>query len=207
MRSHPLVKLALLCALASGGGGKAAAQNPAEDLPRATIRISAFGAFGSNTTDPRVYLYTLDGKQNLAKNPKALTIKNVPYGSYLLVVSSSGGGVGRRLVSVNAPDLWLRVGVPMPLGETLWPGGNLAVVGEIKPAPRKAKNWWVRVAGVFLNSCREAPVQKDGTYRVAGLEMGRYLVEVFEGAELRHVQSIEIDPKTPVTRLTITLPN
>ncbi len=68
MRSHPRVKLALLCALASSGGGKATAQNPAEDLPRATIRISAFDPFGAKIKDPRTYLYTLDRKQNLAKN-------------------------------------------------------------------------------------------------------------------------------------------
>lgn len=205
MRFHPLVKLALLCALASSGGGNAAAQSPAEDLPRATIRISAFDPFGAKIKDPRIYLFTVDRKQNLAKNPSVSTIRDVPYGSYVLVVSSSGGGVGQRLLSVNTPDLWLRIGVSMPIGDALWPGGNLTITGEIKPVPRDAKRWWVRVEGVFLSASREAPVQKDGTFRFAGLEMGRYLVEVFEEAELHHIRSIEIDPNTPMTRLTISV--
>jgi hypothetical protein len=191
--------------MASGGHGSAIAQNPAESLPRATIRVNVFDPFGESIKAPNIYLYTRDRTQNFAKNSKASVITEVPYGSYLLVVASSGGGVGQRLISVNTPDLLVRIGVSMPIGDALWPGGDLAITGRIKPVPQDTSKWWIRVEGVFLNERREAAVQDNGTFRVGGLEMGRYLVQVFQGPELRDVRSIEIDPNTPVTEFTMTV--
>jgi hypothetical protein len=59
----------------------------------------------------------------------------------------------------------------------------------------------VRVEGVFLNTTCESPIANDGNFSVGGLEMGTYLVEVFQGQKLRHVQTVEIDAKQASTRL------
>jgi hypothetical protein len=53
---------------------------------------------------------------------------------------------------------------------------------------------------------REAPISREGRFAIGGLEMGAYLVEVFDGSKLRHTETVEIDLKQPNTRLRISLP-
>jgi hypothetical protein len=36
--------------------------------------------------------------------------------------------------------------------------------------------------------------------------MGTYLVEVFEGGSLRHIETVEIDEKQPDTHITVSIP-
>ena len=40
---------------------------------------------------------------------------------------------------------------------------------------------------------------------MGGLEMGGYLLEVFEGAKLRHVETVELDIKQPNTHVRISI--
>jgi hypothetical protein len=84
----------------------------------------------------------------------------------------------------------------------MWPGGDLSINGDIRPAP-KGPDWWVRVEGVFLNARRESPVSQRGEFSMSGLEMGSDLLEVFEGTKLRHVETVEIDIKQPNTPVRI----
>src|SRR6266702_4227570 len=93
------------------------AQRSISGLPRSTIHISAFGPFGHKLENPRIYLYTPDRQHDLAKDTKGSRIAEVPYGSYTLIVESGGGGVGQRLLTVNAKEMWVRIGVPMPTGD------------------------------------------------------------------------------------------
>src|SRR4051794_18285221 len=121
-------KLALFLMLGIGcSAGPLLAQPNEVDLPRATIHVDTFGAFGQKVDNPTIRLYTLDRKQDLAKNVHGLNIGNVPYGRYVLVVWSSGGSVGERELTVNTEELWVRIGLPMPTGDRLWPAGDLVV--------------------------------------------------------------------------------
>ena len=90
-------------------------------------------------------------------------------------------------------------------GERAWPAGDLTISGDIKPPPGRSQEWWVRVEGVFLHEIREAPVEGSGHFSVPGLWIGEYLLEVFEGSRLRHVETVEIDTKEPNTVLRISL--
>jgi hypothetical protein len=205
-RRPRLAVLLLMLGIGCSAGHHLLAQPNGADLPRATIHVDTFGAFGQKIDKPTIRLYTLDRKQDLAKNADGLTIRNVPYRRYVLVVWDSGGSVGERELTVNTEELWVRIGLPMPTGDRLWPGGDLIVRGSIKPTAKNMENWWVRIDGVFLFVRKDTPVRKNGTFSIGGLEMGTYLVEVFEGSKIRHSQSIEIDPNLPITELTILLP-
>lgn len=74
--------------------------------------------------------------------------------------------------------------------------------GRMTSPPVEGEAWWVRVDGVFLNTRREARIQKDGSFEAGGLDMGAYLISVFEGGRLRHVQRVEIDTNRQVTEVT-----
>jgi hypothetical protein len=88
-------RLALFLMLGIGcSAGPLLAQPNGVDLPRATIHVDTFDAFGQKIDSPTIRLYTLDRKQDLAKNARGLNIGNVPYGQYVLVVFGSGGSVG-----------------------------------------------------------------------------------------------------------------
>lgn len=191
----PLVGLLAVLRLAS-----------AEDVPTATLHVEVFEAFGQRVTNPVLHLYTVDRKQDLAGARQGSTIIGVPYGRYVLL-AYAGSGVGEREVIVNTKEVWVKLGLAFPAGERTWPPGDLTVSGDIKPPPGSSeKDWWVRVEGVYLHESREAPVQGSGHFSVPGLWIGEYLVEVFEGSKLRHVESVEIDTKEPNTHLTISLP-
>jgi len=178
------------------------AQQSDERLPRATVHVEVVGAFGSEITNAEIRLRS--GDKTLDLTAKGSTFHNVPYGSYTLVVWDHGGGGAKRELAVNVKELWVRVGLIMPTGDRLWPGGDLSVSGAIQPVP-KGKHWWIRAEGVFLHASRESPIDGRGQFSISGLEMGTYLIEVFDGSRLRHVQTIEIDTRVPDTRLNISI--
>jgi hypothetical protein len=190
----PLVGLMAVLQLAS-----------AEDVPKATIHVQVFGAFGEKVTNPVLHLYTIDRKQELEKAWQDSTIVGVPFGRYVLL-AYAGSGVGEREVTVNTKEAWVRLGLAFPAGERAWPPGDLTISGDIKPPPGSSqKEWWVRVEGVFLHEIREAPIQGSGHFSVPGLWIGKYLVEVFEGSKLRHVEAVDMDTKEPNVNLMISL--
>jgi len=180
------------------------AQERGDRLPVATVHVDVFGPFGEKIPNPEVRLFTSDHKRELAKGEQRLTIPEVPYGMYILR-ATSGALFGERELKVNTKETWVRIGLSFPGGERAVPLGDLIISGEISPPPPTAKNWWVRVEGVFLHTSREAALPGSGRFSVGGLEMGAYLVEVFEGSVLHHVETVEIDPKKLETHLTISI--
>lgn len=151
----------------------------------------------------QIHLRSRDGKRDLTARDSF--IDGVPYGFYTLSAWDAGGGIGEREIAVNAKEVWVRIGLAFPAGDRTWPGGDLSITGDIRPAPKGA-DWWVRVEGVFLNARRESPISQKGEFSMGGLEMGSYLLEVFEGAKLRHVETVEIDIKQPNTHVRISIP-
>jgi hypothetical protein len=175
------------------------------ELPTSTVHVQAFGPFGEKITAFQIHLYTPDRKRDLARPGQPSPIANVPYGAYTLLVYDTGGGVAAREIVINTKDAWVRVGLPFPGGDRVWPGGGLSISGSIRFKPNN-KDWWVRVEGVFIHTAKECPLPHSGKFSIGGLEMGTYLVQVFEGGSIRHVEAIEIDPKREDTYLTIEIP-
>lgn len=184
------------------------AQDDPRKLPRATVHVQVFGAFGTSIPESQthVHLFTPDRKLDFAAQGQGATIADIPYGTYVLSVWDTGGGQAERELAVNTKDLWVRIGLALPVGDRLWPGGSLTISGTISPAPSTgSRDWWVRVEGVFLHVSREGPVPASGRFSIGGLEMGTYLVEVFEASKLRHIETVEIDPKRRDTHLNISV--
>jgi hypothetical protein len=175
-----------------------------QGTPTGTLQVQVFGPFGEKIPNAVLLLYTPDRRQDLAGARQGNRIAGIPYGRYILV-GYAGREIGEREVVVNTKESSVRLGLAFPMGEGVGPAGNLTVSGDIKPPPGGGwEEWWVRVEGVFLNDSREAPIQ-SGHFSVAGLGIGEYSVQLFEGSKLRHVETIEIDTKEPNTRLTILL--
>lgn len=173
-------------------------------LPRATVHIMAFDPFGSSIFAAQVHLFSRDRKQDLAPPGHPTEISGVPYGYYILSAWDTGGGLAEREVTVNTKEVWVRIGLSFPAGDRASPPGDLLITGDIHPPPGDA-TWWARAEGVFLNVSREAPVSRAGRFTIGGLEMGTYLVEVFDGSKLRHAETVEIDNKEPERHLRISI--
>jgi hypothetical protein len=178
------------------------AQGNDAKLPLATVHVQVCGPFGEKIETAQIHLLSPDRQRDLARPGQKSVIADVPYGTYIVSAWGTGGGVAEREVTVNTKVVWVRIGLPFPGGDRLWPGGDLVITGDIRPAPA-GEDWWARVEGVFLHGIRESPISQAGKFSVGGLEMGTYLVEVFEGSKLRHIETVEIDTKRPNTHLVI----
>ena len=154
------------------------------DLPRATVHVKVFGPFGDQVQKAEIHLFTSDRKRDLSRPGQGSRIIGVPFGNYVVSVSDVGGGFGERQISVDTKDVWVRIGLALPHGNVRGPPGTLEINGEIRPVPTSG-DWWIRVEGVFLPAIKEDPVH-SGKFSVGGLELGSYLVEVFEGSKLRN---------------------
>jgi hypothetical protein len=175
------------------------------NLPRATVHVTVFNCFGARIQAPEIRLSSRDGKRDFTPLKHDSVIAGVPYGYYVILASDNGGGLAKRELTVNTEEVWVRVGLSFPAGDRLWPAGDLSITGDIRPVP-KGEKWWVKVEGVFLHVSREGPVLRTGGFSIGGLEMGTYLVEVFDGSKLRHAETVEIDTKQPKTHLRISIP-
>jgi hypothetical protein len=108
---------------------------------------------------------------------------------------------------VNPKEILVHIGVEVVLGDRVKPIGDLSISGDLVPAPASPDDWWVRVEGVFLDARREGEISRSGHFSISGLEMGTYLVEVFKGAKLQHVETVEIDSRSWNTSVKISLIN
>jgi hypothetical protein len=132
------------------------------------------------------------------------TFKNVLFGDYY-VVARTGCCRAERFISINTASLFLRIAVPVRFGDSDLPGGSLSVEGVVLPKSRWAKDMWVRVRGVFLDSSREERLDSNGHYSIRGLDMGSYTCELFNGSSKLFSQRLELDPKRPIVRVLINL--
>jgi hypothetical protein len=185
-----------------------AQSNDAVDLPVATVHVVAFDPFGSKIRNSQlqIHLFAPDRQRDFAKAGESKNLTRIPYGTYKLSVWDIGGGIGERELVVNTKDVWARIGLAFPSGDRAWPPGDLTISGDIKPIPPTDGDWWVRIEGVYLNATREGPVFPSGKFSIGGLDMGTYLLEVFEGSALRHAETLDLDMKQPNTRLTVSIP-
>ena len=168
-----LTTAACHCALGSGQGIEA---------PRATVHVKVFNCFGRKISTAEIRLASEDRKTEFNSHGKVHIFKNVPFGSYTLTGWDNGGGVTRRTVIVNAGEVWIHAGFSLPMGDRLWPPGDLSLIGDVHPVPRD-DSWWLKVQGVFLSDQREGPIQTTGAFHVGGLQMGLYTVQIFEGSQ------------------------
>jgi len=170
------------------------AQTDEGRLPRATVQIRVFGAFGEPVRDAQVHLISRDRKRDLVLRGDPAVIAGVPYGDYVISAWDTGGGIADRELAVNAKEVCAYVGLSFPAGDRAWPAGDFSITGEIQPSLGPG-NWWARAEGIFLHASRETRISPAGRFKIDGLEMGAYLVEIFEGSKLRHIESLEIDGK------------
>ena len=187
---------------------QARAQGAGMVIPQATVHVQVFGCFGDEIPVKDLALFRFsshDNNRDFVRHGRDLVITDVPFGYYDLLVADRSGGMAERSVTVNDKNVWVRIGLHFPFGDRLGPPGVLVIRGEIGAA-KGHSDWWARVEGVFLNENRESPVSATGEFYVGGLDMGTYLVEVFEGSKLRHVETVEIDPNQAETHLTISIP-
>jgi hypothetical protein len=186
------IRIAAIAVAGAVGTLHLSAQGNDAKLSNATVHVQVYGPFGEQIATAQIHLFSSNRERDLSRSGQDSVIAGVPYGSYILSAWDAGGGVAERELTVNTNDMWVRIGLALPAGDRLWPGGALAIIGDIRPAPTN-KNWWVRVDGVFLHASKESPVSNSGKFSMGGLDTGIYLLEVFEGSKLRQIETVELD--------------
>ena len=137
------------------------------------------------------------------------SFSNVPYGHYVIQVIGWGSArPQRRHITLNAPEVFVMIGVPFRYGTEVGIGGDrLIVKGRVAGARGShGSRLWVRLHGVFMHFSREALVDEAGKFEIDGLDMGAYVVEVFDGPKLLHAETLEIDITRHITELSLKIP-
>lgn len=167
------------------------------------IRVMATDPFGQQLSDYTLELRSRDGKL-IRPSGAGRSFAAVPFGEYTLVAITGCCRAQRDLI-VNVPSMWVRLGVPIRFGDSVRPGGDLAVRGVIRATSRRSGEKWVRVRGMFLDFSREVEIGPDDRFSVEGLDMGSYVLEVFVASKRLYSQVIEIDARRPVSNIVIDL--
>lgn len=169
---------------------------PVRDLRHSIVEVSVVGPFGEKVSRFELQFLTDDKTSNLALNSMQTRFLAVPYGNYAVVVDIGCCRTERRVV-VNTAHTWIQIGVPFRFGDSDVPGGWMKVSGRITPRPANPGSWWAKVEGIFLDFRREVPVDKTGAFSVGGLDMGAYLLQLFDRGKLQSTRYVEVDPKEP----------
>jgi len=197
---------AINVAFAATAGVLMAPPTQADDgtVPRAVVHVVVTDPFGERVPRATVRLLARDQGRELAPSGRSTEIAGVPYGYYTVSATDPGGGIAVQELIVNCNPVWIHVGLSFPPGNRAWPAGELSITGTVE-GPIAGPNWWARAAGVFLHTAREAPISREGRFRIEGLEMGSYVVEIFDGAKLRHAETLELDTARPDIKLRISV--
>ena len=179
-------------------------QTDDSDLPKATVHITVTDCFGHRDSKAEIHLRSRERNQDIVKHGSPAEIARVPYGYYTVTVSDRGGGMGERELAVNTGEIWMYLGASFPAGLRAWPPGGMSILGEVSGASFD-HDWWARAEGVFLHTSREAPISHGGRFTISGLEMGVYVVEVFNGPKLRHSETVQLNFEHPERQLQISV--
>jgi hypothetical protein len=179
-------------------------QTDDSDLPKATVHITVTDCFGHRDSGVQIRLRSREGNRQIVKHGNPVEIARLPYGYYTVLVTDDGGGMGERELAVNTGEIWVYLGASFPAGLRATPPGGMSILGEVSGASFD-HDWWVRAEGVFLHASREAPISHGGRFTISGLEMGAYVVEVFNGSKLRHAETVELNFEHPERQLQISV--
>lgn len=170
-----------------------------------TLQVNVTDPFGVELKRPTLELWSINGTR-IAGGEGLHEFKNIPFGEYTLIALGGCCKAERRVI-LNVPKLWMKLGIPMRFGDSEgFPGGYLIIRGVLRVQSGISAKHWVRARGVFLNFSREAQVDPVGRFSIAGLDMGTYEIDVFEGSTRVHSRTLEIDPKVSITRIVVEIP-
>jgi hypothetical protein len=149
------------------------------------IEVQAFDFIGRPLRNISVDLAALGRQAGPAVEFQGAVAERVPYGTYKIRVGAPAYAAVERDIRLNQAELAVRVELPLPME-----GHDYASVsGSIKPVPRGRK-LWVKVVPLYGTGGSEALVRPDGSFRVAGLDEGSYVLVVLDGESILHTETL-----------------
>lgn len=117
----------------------------------------------------------------------------IPYGTYLLRVSAPGFRRSEREIHLDQPDLLVR----MQLSVSVECGGLAEIRGTLHHAPSD-RRLWVKLVPLRGVGGAEALVSANGSFLVAGLDEGQYLLLVVDGKAIIHTANFAAPASAPL---------
>ena len=111
--------------------------------------------------------------------------ERVPYGSYKIRVGAAAFNPAEREIRVAQGDTVVRVELSLP-GSC---SGSAGIGGSVQPLPAGRK-LWLKVVPLYGAGGTEAPVGSDGSFKIAGLDEGSYLLLVLDGTTVLHSETV-----------------
>jgi hypothetical protein len=167
-----------------------AASNASTSDETATVTIIPMTTFGERLSEvPAVAVLTSVGSKvrHESRSPD-LKFEKLPFGLYEVRLQGLGFSTALEMVGVYQPHIEFRIALP------LW-GMHLderpRVSGTVTLAEGGKGEMWIRLMPLYSGQLIQATIDQSGRFDVAGMPPGRYLLAIFQGSDLLHVESVD----------------
>lgn len=158
------------------------AQQPVEDVSEvATVSVTASTTFGEPVGQVVAILNAIGPKARYRQYGDTISFRQIPFGLYDLEVQAAGFNTRRERVAVYQTEVRLWCGL---LVSPLHSEERSEVVGSVALPKNIPADLWVRLVPLYSSDLVESRITPDGTFRVVGLEPGRYALLVFDKSRL-----------------------
>jgi len=154
------------------------------------VNIEAVNLIGNPIRNLTIELIPLGRPAAQSLDFEGAVATRVPYGAYRMRVGAPAYQPAEREIRVAQANTAIRLELPLPRECENYATilGN-AKLGNVKPAVGPG-NLWVKAIPVFGTGGSEAPIAADGTFRIAGLDDGNYLLMVLDGSTILYTETL-----------------
>jgi hypothetical protein len=149
------------------------------------IRVDAVNLIGTPIRNLTIELTPVGRPAAQSLDFEGALADRVPYGAYRMRVGAPAYQPAEREIRVAQSDATVRLELPLPRECSNY----ATVVGTAKLPPGTGK-LWIKAVPVVGTGGSEAPIAADGTFRIAGLDDGNYLLLVLDGSTILHTETL-----------------
>lgn len=165
----------------------------------ATVHIRLVDAAGNDIGEAKVEKFqSQTHKRNFATNFHKNSASDIPYGVYQVRAYATGYWTAQREVRVFQPVVWVVMQLELGMGRTEGGLPTFELSGRVKRIASKDEPVWLRLTGVYSSVSIDAKAHQLGTFTIAGIPQGLYVLTTLQGKRVLDVRPIQIPVQEPV---------
>jgi len=180
----------------------AAGLRPADDSEMVRLDFIISTTFGEPIAKAQVAVTSVGPKRSVTgiTGPGGVVVFDVPFGLYDVEAKSPGFEVRHERIAASQPTLHFRLG--LVLG---YPRSTVRseITGSISQVGMGKTDLWVRLVSVFGSDFVENAVDSAGSFHLAGMAPGRYVLILFDRDQVVTTKTVEVSAGSKVVNIVV----